>query len=103
MSFAEAEYVEATTTTCHVVWLRIILKDMGHTENDPNSIFYDNSFAIQLSKHNVSHGKRKHINTRYHFIRELENDGQNSLQFCGSKEEFADMFTKPLGTTTFEY
>ena len=53
---------------------------MGHTENDPTSIFYDNSFAIQLSKHNVFHGKRKHINTRYHFIRELDNDGQIYLQ-----------------------
>ena len=63
----------------------------------------DNSSAIQLSKHNVFHRKRKHIDTRYHFIRELVNDGQISLLFCGSKEQLANMFTKPLGTSSFEY
>ena len=61
------------------------------------------SSAIQLSKHNVFHRKSKHIDTRYHFIRELVNDGQISLLFCGSKEQLADMFTKPLGTFAFVY
>ena len=58
---------------------------MGHTEKDPTSIFYDNRSVIQLSKHNILHRKIKHINTCYHFIRDLDNDGQISLQFCGSK------------------
>ena len=52
---------------------------------------------------NVFHRKRKHIDTRYHFIHELVNDGQISLLFCGSKEQLADMFTKPLGTSAFVY
>ena len=76
---------------------------MGHTEKDPTFIFYDNSSAIQLSKHNVFHWKIKHIDTRYHIIRELVNDGQISLVFCGSKEQLAGMFTKPLGTSAFLY
>ena len=56
-----------------------------------------------MSKHNVFHRKIKHIDTRYHFIRELVNDGQMSLLFCGSKEQLVDMFTKPLGTSSFVY
>ena len=76
---------------------------MGHTENDSTSIFYDNSSAIQLSKHNVFHRKSKHIDTHYHFIHELVNDGQISLLFCVSKEQLADMFNKPLGTSAFVY
>ena len=76
---------------------------MGHTENDPTSIFCDNNSAIQLSKHNVFHRKIKHIDTRYHFIHELVNDGQIYLQFFGSKEKLTNMFTKYLGTTAFEY
>ena len=76
---------------------------MGHTENDPTSIFCDNISAIQFFKHNVFHRKSKHIDTRYHFICELVNDGQISLLFCGSKEQLADMFTKPLGTSAFVY
>ena len=79
MSSIESEYVAATTATFHVVWLRRLLKDMGHTENDPTFIFCDNSFAIQLSKHNLFHRKSKHIDTRYHFIPELVKDGQISF------------------------
>ena len=75
---------------------------MGHTKKYTNSIFCDNSSAIYLSKHNVFYRKGKHIDTRYHFIRELVNDGQISLQFCGSMEQLVDMFTRPLGTNTFE-
>ena len=56
-----------------------------------------------MSKHKFFHRKRNHINTHYHFIRELVNDGQISLLFCGSKEQLADMFTKPLGTSAFVY
>ena len=103
MSSAEAEYVAATIAACHAAWLRRLLKDMGHTPKDPTSIFCDNNSAIQLSKHNVFHKKSKHIDTRYHLIRELVNDGQISLQFCGSKEQLVDMFTKPLRTIVFEY
>ena len=53
MSFAEVEYVAATTSTCHAISLRRLLKDMGHRETDHTFIFCDNSFAIQLTKHNV--------------------------------------------------
>ena len=80
-----------------------MLKDMGHTAKDPTSIFYDNNSTIQLFKHNVFHRKSKHIDTRYHFIHELVNEKQISLLFCGSKEQLVDMFTKPLGTSTFVY
>ena len=76
---------------------------MGHTEKDPTFILCDNSSAIQLPKLNVFHRKSKHIDTRYHFISELVNDGQISLVFCGSKEHLDDMFTKPLGTSTCVY
>ena len=60
ISSAEAEYVATTTKTCHVVWLRTLLNDLGHIEHDPTSIFCDNSSAIQLSKHNVFHRKKTH-------------------------------------------
>ena len=103
MSFAKAEYVAATIAACHAAWLRRLLKDTGHTPKDPTSIFCDNSSTIQLSKHNVFHRKSEHIDTRYHFIHELVNEKQISLLFCGSKEQLADMFTKPLVTSAFVF
>jgi hypothetical protein len=49
------------------------------------------------------HGKGKHIDTPYHFIRELVNDGNIMLYFCGSKEQLIEIFTKPLGINIFEF
>jgi hypothetical protein len=84
ISSAEAECVAATSASCQAVWLRRILKDMSHTEKDPTPIFCDNTSAISLSKNHVFHKKSKHIDTRFHFIRELVNNGDIALQLCGS-------------------
>ena len=56
-----------------------------------------------MSKNNVFHHKSKHIDTRFHFIRELVKGGDISLKFCGSKEQLADIFTDPLGRDVFQY
>jgi hypothetical protein len=82
--FAEAKYVAATSASCQAVWLRRILKDMSHAEKDPTPIFFDNTSTIALSKNHVFHKKSKHIDTRFHFIHELVNNGDIVLQFCGS-------------------
>jgi hypothetical protein len=103
ISSAEAEYVAATSASCQAVWLRRILKDMSHTEKDPTPIFCDNTSAIALSKNHVFHKKSKHIDTRFHFIRELVNNGDIALQFCGSRDQLADIFTKPLGKSVFDF
>jgi len=76
---------------------------MGHTETYPTPIFCDNSSSIAFPKHHVFQKKRKHFDTRYHFIHELVDNGDITLSFFGSKEQLADMFTKPLGTSTFEF
>jgi len=76
---------------------------MSHTEKDPNPIFYDNTLAIALSKNHVFHKKRKHIDTRFHFICELVNNGDIALQFCGSQDQLANIFTKPLGKSIFDF
>jgi len=68
ISSVEAEYVVGTSVACHAVWLRRILSDIAHEENEPNPIFCDKSSTISLYKNHVFHRKSKHINTRYHFI-----------------------------------
>jgi hypothetical protein len=103
LSSAEAEYVAATSAACHAIWLRRLLADLGHKEEGPTPILCDNTSAIALSKNSVFHRKSKHIDTRYHFIRELVNNGEVVLQFCNSKDQLADIFTKPLAKTNFEF
>ncbi|KAK2988354.1 hypothetical protein RJ640_001539 [Escallonia rubra] len=67
LSTCEAEYVAATSTVCHAIWLRSLLKELL---NKSTQIYVDNKSPIALAKNPVFHDRSKHINTRYHFIRE---------------------------------
>jgi hypothetical protein len=101
LSSAEAEYVAATSATCQVVWLRRLMSDLSPKKLEPTPIYCDNSSTITLSKNQVFNKKSKHIDIRYHFIRELVNEDVITVKFCKSTDQQADIFTKPLGTETF--
>ena len=103
ISSAEAEYVAATSTACQVVWMRRVLLDLQHNHEEPTPILCDNKSTIALSKNHVFHKRSKHIDTRYHFIRELVNNGEIYLEFCKSEDQLADIFTKALPKSNFEY
>eukprot|EP00253_Pinus_taeda_P025571 PITA_25571 len=75
LSTAEAEYVAATAAACQAVWMRRILRSLGQEQGKATVIFCDNSSAIALSKNSVFHKRTKHIDTRFHYIRELVNNG----------------------------
>jgi hypothetical protein len=71
LSSTEDEYVAVTSATCQAVWMRRMLKDLLQEQHEPTKVFCDNNSTIMLSKNHVFHKKTKHIDTRYHFIREL--------------------------------
>ena len=93
----------STSAACQAVWMRRILKDLMHNQEKATTIYCDNKSTIALSKNHVFHKKTKHIDTRYHFIRELVNNGELILQHCRSNEQLADIFTKALAQDQFEY
>jgi len=76
LSTAETEYVGATAATCQAVWLRRVLRDLCHEQEKGTTIYSDNSSAIALSKNYVFHKRKKYIDTKFHFIRELVNNGE---------------------------
>lgn len=61
----------------------------------------DNQSAIQLSKNPVFHDRSKHIETRYHYIRECIEEGRVQVEFIGTNEQLADILTKALGRDRF--
>ena len=87
---------------CQCIWLRKILKHIGLEEKKETGILCDNSYAIQLSKNTVFHGRNKHIAMRFHFLRDLVNDQIVRLTYCSSNEQVADIVTKPLKLGQFE-
>ncbi|KAL3721830.1 hypothetical protein ACJRO7_034209 [Eucalyptus globulus] len=102
LSTTEAEFVAATSCACQAIWLRKILEELQFKQQKATIIYCDNSSAIKLSKNPVLHGRSKHIDVKYHFLRDLTKDEVVELVFCRSEDQVADIFTKPLKLSMFQ-
>ena len=87
--------------TSHV--MKQTLKDMKVSIDEPISIKCDNTSAISISKNPGLHSKTKHIPIKYHFLREQVAQKVVKLEYVPTKEQIADIFTKPLAREPFEY
>jgi hypothetical protein len=101
LSTCEAEYVAATSCVCHAIWLRNLLKELNLPQKEPTKIFVDNKSAIALAKNPVFHDRSKHIDTRYHYIRECVANNNVKLEYVKTHDQAADIFTKPLKREDF--
>ena len=102
LSTAEAEYIALSTATQEAIWLRRLLADLDAEQSGPTVIMGDNQGSIAIARNPVSHARTKHIDIRYHFIREAVQDGVIDLRFCPTSEMIADALTKPLPRNKFE-
>jgi hypothetical protein len=101
LSTTEAEFISAAYSACQVVWLRRILKELCHDQSKSTVVYCDNVSAIKLSKNPVLHGRSKHIDIRFHFLRDLIREGIVELVQCSTHEQIADILTKPLKLDVF--
>eukprot|EP00253_Pinus_taeda_P020410 PITA_20410 len=101
LSIAEAKYMATTAAACQAVWMRRMLRSLCQEQATATVIFCDNSSAIAISKNSVFHKRTKHIDTKFHYIRELVNNGEIILQHCRTQEQVADILTKPLDQKSF--
>jgi hypothetical protein len=102
LSTTEAEFVAAASCACQCIWLQQILKQIGGTERKCVKVLCDNSSTIKLAKNPVLHGRSKHIDVRFHFLRNLTKDEVIDIEHCGTNEQLADIMTKPLRLELFE-
>ncbi|KAI4387770.1 hypothetical protein MLD38_000175 [Melastoma candidum] len=85
-----------------VVWMRQQLEDYDlHFNNIP--IMCDNTSAINLSQNHVYHSRSKHIELRYHFLRDHIQSGRIDIQYVNTEQQLTDILTKPLDKKMFEY
>ncbi|XP_075636751.1 uncharacterized protein LOC142608987 [Castanea sativa] len=101
LSTAEAEHIIAGSCCAQLLWMKKLLHDYGISQ-DTMCIFCDNTSAINLSKNSVQHSKSKHIEIRYHFIRDLVEEKIVWLEFINIDNQKADIFTKPFDGHGFE-
>lgn len=101
LSSCEAEYIAATTAACQGVWLAQLLSELKSEKCKPFILKMDSQSAIALSKNPVFHERSKHIDTRFHFIRECIGDRRMDVEHVSTEEQLADLLTKPLGRDRF--
>ena len=87
----------------HAIWMRTLLAEMRAALGGAIELWADNQSAIALSKSNVHHARTKHIDIRYHFIRDQVERGVISLEYRKTDDNAADVFTKPLARARLEY
>ncbi|CAL8176597.1 unnamed protein product [Prunus armeniaca] len=102
LSTTEAEFIAAAAACgCQAIWLRRILEELRGLQEGPTPVYCDNNSAIKLSKNPLLHGISKHIDVRYHFLRDLTKDETIDLIYCISEDQVADILTKPLKLPAF--
>ena len=102
LSTAEAEYVAAASGCTQLLWMRQTLKEYGVT-CDKVPLLCDNESAIKIAYNPVQHSRTKHIEIRNHFIRDHVARGDIELCYVPTKDQLADIFTKPLDEARFCY
>ena len=81
LSTCEAEYVATATAACQAIWLRRLLGELTGEEAHPPAVMVDNQPAIALAKNPVLHDRSKHIDIKFHFLRDCIDGGQIVIKF----------------------
>ena len=84
LSTDEEKYVAACSASCEAVWLRKLLFDFFDLQMDATCIYCDNQSCVKLSDNPVFHDKLKHIEIKYHYIRDMVQRGAVKLQYVAT-------------------
>jgi hypothetical protein len=102
-SNAKAKYIVASVASREAIWLRKLLSDLFSAKLEPTVIHCDNQSCIKLSENPVFHDRSKHIEMRYHYVRDMVQKNILSIQYVPTAEQTTDILTKPLSLTKFVY
>ena len=97
LSTMEAEYIALTPAGQEAIWLKGLLEELGYKQ-ETVKIFEDNQACMILAKNPQNHKKSKHIQVRFHWIRDLIKDKIIKLEYCKTSSQLADILTKGLST-----
>jgi hypothetical protein len=99
-STTEAEYVAAASCCSQLLWITYTMSDFGE-EYAHVPLQCDSNSGISVAKNPMLHSKTKHIEVRYHFLRDNVEKGKITLIHVPTHNQLADIFTKPLDQATF--
>ncbi|WVZ71236.1 LOW QUALITY PROTEIN: hypothetical protein U9M48_019848 [Paspalum notatum var. saurae] len=100
LSTTEAEYIAAASCCSQLLWMKATLSDFG-LRFGKIPLLVDSTSAISVAKNPVLHSRTKHIDVRFHFLRDHYEKGDIDLVHVASENQLADIFTKPLEFVAF--
>ncbi|XP_014496687.1 uncharacterized protein LOC106758263 [Vigna radiata var. radiata] len=101
LSSCEVEYIATCEASCQAVWLCSLIRELKIEAKEKVRLLMDNKLAIDLTKHPTSHGRSKHIETRFHYIREQVSRGKIEVVYYRSEDQITDVLTKALKNERF--
>jgi hypothetical protein len=101
LSSSEAEYVAASEAARELVWLRRLCGKLQAVQKGATPMYVDNTTAISMIDGEGKIDRRKHINIKHHFIRDMLSEQELTIEWVPTAENSADIFTKPLERIVF--
>nr|GEW73041.1 ribonuclease H-like domain, reverse transcriptase, RNA-dependent DNA polymerase [Tanacetum cinerariifolium] len=101
LSSCESEFMAATGAACQALWLKRLLSELTGWKEERITMKVDNISAIALVRNPIFHGRSRHIDIRYHFIRECVENGHINVEHVSGELQRADILTKALPRLKF--
>jgi hypothetical protein len=101
LSTTEAEFVALALCIQELLYLRQLTGELQQTSDQPILVHEDNQSTIKIATNAELHGRSKHIDVKYMFVRDLLDAGEFELKWCNTNNQLADFFTKALPTPAF--
>lgn len=101
LSSNEAELAALCVAICHVVWMKRLVSDLGRPIEQAIPVFEDNQSTIRIAEDSKDYSRLKHVDTKFHFVRDLVQRGVIAIQFVRSSDQEADIMTKGLPVAAF--
>ena len=96
LSTTEAEYIAAVAAGQEILWLRNLFSELGYKTKDASTLYIDNQSAVSVAKNPEHHGRIKHLDLRFYWLRDIVDSGQISVVHCPTAKMPADLLTKSL-------
>lgn len=96
ISTTEAEYVAAVSAGQEMIWIRHLLSELGFKVEGPSTLYCDNQAAIQVANDPQHHGRMKHLDLRFYWLRDVVEQGLIKPVYKETKLQTADIMTKAL-------